>query len=109
MAKFSEAALKRFEDMMVVHLNKFFPRRTKGADESKVREFIRHGVKRAASYNIKAKRDVSRYIDLMMTFGADFDTNKQIPWAGQILKTRNSPEARISVLLRTAQNHLRGV
>lgn len=107
-AKFSEAVLKQFEDMMVVHLKKFFPRRTTVAGEPKVREFIRYGVQRAASYNIKTKRDVSRYIDLMVSLGADFDKDKNIAWAGQILQTRNSPEARISVLLKTAQKHLRG-
>jgi len=108
LSKFSEVALKQFEDLMVAHLNKFFPRRTKAAGEPTVRKFIRYGVQRAASYNIKAKRHVSRYIDLMVSLGADFDKDKQVPWAGQILKTRNSPEARISVLLKTAQKHLRG-
>ena len=108
MQRFSEVALKSFEDMMVVHLNKFFPVRSKAAGEPKLRAFVRYGVKRAAAYNIKAKRDVSRYIDLMITLGADFDTNEQLPWAGEILRTRNSPEARISVLLKIAQKHLRG-
>lgn len=108
MQTLSEAARKGFDDMMVVHLKKFFPQRAKVAGEAKLREFIRSGVKRAATYNIKAKRDVSRYIDLMMTFGPDFDKDKQLPWAGEILKTRNSPELKISVLLKTAGKHLRG-
>jgi len=108
MRNFSEAALKQFEDMMVVHLNKFFPQRTKAAGEPTVRKFIRYGVQRAASYNIKAKRAVSRYIDLMMSFGADFDKSKRLPWAGEILRTRNSPEVRISTLLRNADRYLKG-
>lgn len=105
--KFSEAALKQFEDMMVPHLKRFFPKFSEAAGEPKVRVFIRYGVKRAASYQIMAKRDVSRYIDLMVVLGHDFDRDKQLPWAGQILRTRNSPDVRISVLLKTAQNHLR--
>ena len=92
---------------MVPHLKKFFPDFCEAAGEPKVREFIRYGVKRAASYQITAKRDVSRYIDLMVSLGADFDKDKQLPWAGEILRTRNSPDARISVLLKTAEKHLR--
>ncbi len=34
--------------------------------------------------------------------------DKRLPWAQEILRTRNSPEARVSVLLKTAQEHLRG-
>jgi len=108
MRVFSEVAVKRFEDMMVVHLNKFFPDRCNAATEPKVRELIRYGVKRAASYQITAERDVSRYIDLMIVLGNDFDHDKRLPWAQEILRTRNSPEARVSVLLKTAQEHLRG-
>ena len=106
--KLSETALKSFEEMMVVHLNKFFPDHCGAAGEPKVRELIRHGVKRAASYQITAKRDVSRYIDLMIVLGDDFDCDLRLPWAQEILRTRNSPEVRISVLLKTAQKHLGG-
>lgn len=108
MQVFTEAAVKRFEDLMVVHLNKFFPERSKAAGETNVREFIRYGVKRAAAHNITAKRDVSRYIDLMATFGSDFDTDEKLPWAREILATTNSSEVRMSVLLKTAQKHLQG-
>jgi hypothetical protein len=108
MKKFSEVAVKRFEDMMVVHLDKFFPGSFKATGEPKVRELIRYGIKRAASYKIQAERDVSRYIDLMMVLGADFDSDRRLPWAGEILRSRNNPEQRIAVLLRTAEKHLRG-
>jgi hypothetical protein len=108
MKRLSEAARMRFEDIMVVHLNKFFPERTQAAGEPKVRELIRYGIRRAGSYQIKAQRDVSRYIDLMIVLGSNFDSDKRLPWAGAILKTRNSPAQRISVLLKTAEKHLRG-
>lgn len=107
MEAFSEAALKRFEETMVAHLKKFFPDYCEAAGAPKVREFIRYGVKRAASYQITAERDVSRYVDLMVSLGADFDNDEQLPWAGEILRTRNSPEVRISILLKTAEEHLR--
>jgi hypothetical protein len=107
MRAFSEAALKRFEETMLAHLKKFFPDKYEAAGEPKVRKLIRYGIERAASYDITAQRDVSRYIDLMMTLGPDFDQDKQLPWAGQILRTRNKPEVRISILLKTAEKHLK--
>jgi hypothetical protein len=108
MEAFSEAALKDFEELMIPHLKKFFPEFCEAAGEQEVRKLIQHGVKRAASYQINAKCDVSRYIDLMVSLGADFDKDKNLPWAGEILKTRNSADARISVLLKTAAKHLKG-
>lgn len=39
---------------------------------------------------------------------ADFDKDKNHPWAGEILRTRNSADKRISVLLKTAAKHLKG-
>jgi len=103
---FSEAAMKSFEELMLPHLKKFFPAFCEATAEPKLKELIRYGVKRAASYQITAKRDVSRYIDLMVSLGTDFDKDKQLPWAGEILRTPNSPEVRISTLLKTAEKHL---
>jgi len=107
MKKFSEAAIRRFEDMMVVHLSRYFPNRCKAAGEPELRRAIRYGVKRAASYKIKAQPDVCRYIDLMMALGGDFDTDPKLPWASEILNAPTSQEQRISALLRTATQHLR--
>jgi hypothetical protein len=108
MEAFSEAALKDFEELMLPHLKKFFPDFCEAAGEAEVRKLIRHGVERAGSYQITAKRDVSRYIDLMASLGADFDKDQDLPWAGEILRTRNSADTRISILLKTAEKHLKG-
>ena len=107
MAVFAEVETKKFVDRMVIHLKKFFPKQCEAMGESQLRETIRHGIKQAASYNIKAQRDVSRYVDLMIVLGHDFDRDKRLPWVGEVLRTRNSADVRISVLLKTTQKHLR--
>jgi hypothetical protein len=43
----------------------------------------------------------------MIVLGHDFDRDKRLPWVGEVLRTRNSADVRISVLLKTAQKHLR--
>jgi hypothetical protein len=108
MAAFARAETKKFEDRMLIHLNKFFPRQCAALGEPKLRETIRDGIKRAAAYRITAERDVYKYIDLMVVFGHDFDTDKRFPWAGEILRKQKSPGAKINALHRAARKRLKG-
>ncbi len=91
MAAFSGAARQSFEDRMVVHLNRFFPAQCEALGESEVRIVISYGIRRAREYGVKAERDVCKYVDIMFTFGRDFDRNPEFPWAGIILKERSYP------------------
>lgn len=99
----SEPHLKAFEDRMVAHLKDSFTKQSKSLGEPKLREVIRHGIKQAALYGIGIERDVCQYVDLMMVWGADFDRDPNLPWAGQILRTRNDPSLKTSVLVETAK------
>lgn len=91
---------------MVAHLNDSFTRQAELLGEPKLREVIRHGIKRAAVYGITIERDVCKYVDLMMVWGLDFDQDQKLPWAGQILKTRNDPTLKTSVLVETAKEKI---
>jgi hypothetical protein len=106
LAVLSQPHVKRFEDWMLAHLKKFFPKESESAGESGLRETIQHGIKRAAVYGIVSERDVCKYIELMIVFGRDFDQDEKVPWAGQILRTRNSPGLKTSVLVETAHKKL---
>jgi hypothetical protein len=68
---------------------------------------VRHGIQRAKVYGIKSRRDVCKYIDLMIVFGRDFDTNKRTGWAREILKRPGKSEAKVKSLLATAKLRLR--
>lgn len=105
---FDEATLKDFVKLMEQHLKKFFPQFCEAAGGAVVKDYIRYGVKRAVSYQITAKRDVSRYIDLMVSLGRDFDRDPDLSWAGEILRTCNSADTKIKVLLMNAEKHLKG-
>ena len=85
MAVFREPAIEAFVDKMVVHLNKCFPDKCNAMDEPKLRELVKYGIQRAASYKISSERDVCKYVDLMMVFGQDFDQDLKLPWAAEIL------------------------
>ena len=108
MAAFSEVAAQKFEDQMLAHLKRCFPDELDSLGESKPRELIQHGVKRAASYGIRGQRDVCKYIDLMIDLGCDFDNDPQLIWASQILRNRElvDPTKRIARLQEAAIEYL---
>jgi hypothetical protein len=108
LAVLSQAQVKRFEDWMLAHLKTFFPKESELAGELELREKIQYGIKQASTYRITSERDVCKYIDLMMVLGRDFDRDKKLPWAAEILGTRNSPSVKTVVLVETAKKNLPG-
>ena len=106
---FSEVTARSFEDRMVRHLNKFFAERCEALGEGGVRDAIRHGIRRAADYDIRTERNVCKYIDLMFAFGRDYDTDAELPWAGLILNDPaiQGPTERIDRLYDRAIEHAR--
>ena len=107
MAMFRELEVQKFEDWTLGHLKKFFPRECDGMGEQKVRETIGYGIQRAAYHKITAKRDVAKYIDLMVVFGRNFDTDRRTKWAGDILRQGGYSGTRMEALRRAAKLHLK--
>jgi hypothetical protein len=103
----SEAEVEKFEDWMLVHLSQFFARQCAAAGDERLRAMVRYGIKRAAAYRITARSDVAKYIDLMVVFGRDFDTDKRLRWAGEILRKRRNSRVRMYQLLQAAKVSLR--
>lgn len=106
-AVFSQMEVRKFEDWMVAHLSKFFARQCRSIGESKLLETIRYGIQRAAFYGLTAKRDVCKYIDVMIALGRDFDTDVRFPWVPRILSRQTTPDTRAQSLLNAAISHLR--
>ena len=107
LAEFSRVEVQKFKSWMLVHLNKFFPRECQSEGETQLRETIQYGIKRAASYGITSKQDVCKFIDLMVLFGRNFDTETRSRWAGEILGKPGNPSAKMISLFREAKSHLR--
>ncbi|HEY1220085.1 MAG: hypothetical protein ABSE42_09955 [Bryobacteraceae bacterium] len=106
-AVLSQWEVQKFEDRTLVHLQKFFPRQCAALGERRLRESIQYGIRRAANYGITARRDVCKYIDLMIVFGRDFDADKRFRWAGEILRGRGHPGTRMQALIMQAKLRLR--
>jgi hypothetical protein len=99
---------KDFEDRMVAHIRKFFPKHYEELKEENTRLLVDHEIDRAKSWGIVAERDVCKYIDLSLVFGPDFDTDGKQPWAAEILtdKRIDDPTHRTDKLFRTGLTRL---
>jgi hypothetical protein len=101
---FRQHALRRFENEMVVHLQRLFPRLSEKVGNPGLRQVIQHGVGRAREYGIVRKRDVGRYIAVMLMFGPNFDQKKTSGHLRMVLRDPRfqSSEARTGALCKAA-------
>lgn len=84
---FRTAALAAFEDEMVLHLGTFSPPLFAATGEQQIRKAIRLGISRAADYGFDHQGPVRLYLEMMLLFGSDFDTDPQYLWVSEILTT----------------------
>jgi hypothetical protein len=103
-AAFRSANLKHYEDQMFAHLKKYFPKQCDAQSEMATREGIQFGIERAAVYGIVSRCDVCMFIEVMFTFGHDFDRNPKYSWAANILinQTITDPSVKIRELYHMA-------
>jgi len=108
MEALSRGVLATYEDNVVAHAWRAFPERCEALGEAGTREMAQHGMIRAPMYGIVGERDVCRYIDLMFALGRDFDLDRHLPWAHEILHNQAwSPHRRLTRLCDRAIEHLR--
>lgn len=105
---FSDAMIRSFDERMFVHLHKFFPKRCQVLGDSEVRAWIKAGIAESAEYDIVAERDVSKYLNLMFTFGRDFAKSAETPWAyGILADALAKPAEKIDRLYAAAKNQMK--
>jgi hypothetical protein len=75
MGALGQAARRRFEDRMVEHFGEFAPALARAAGEEHLRKAIHLGISRAGSYGLTHQGPVRLYLELMLLFGSDFDTD----------------------------------
>lgn len=78
---FEKAAWTSFENEMVQYMLGFAPRLAAVAGEENVRKLVRTGLERAKGYKLGLRGPMRFYLELMASFGSDFDTDPAIPWA----------------------------
>lgn len=82
---FEQAALRKFEDEMVVHSRDFSPKLCEVLGEEQLRVALRQAMARADGYGFTYRGPIRLFIEMMFLFGSKFDTDPQYPWAAKIL------------------------
>ena len=101
---FQKVASQNFENRVLSHIKKCFPKQMGTLGEPGTRDLIRYGIQRSASYRFRKQPDICKYIDIMVVFGRDFDRDPQLPWASAVLNDLSlpGPSVRASELHKAA-------
>ena len=97
---FADVEVRKFEDWTVRHIRTFFPNAASGWNDEEIGELIRYGLERALAHGIRSRSGVCKYIDLMVAFGRDFDTDPGCPWAESALRDWHSESGKVEALFR---------
>jgi len=98
-------ALDDFIDEMMLHVHEYFPKESMALGIEAVRARIEDGITRAEAHGVTSPRAVCKYINMIMTFGPDFDTHPDTaPWVRPILVDPEVPDgtARMDILSEKA-------
>jgi hypothetical protein len=80
------AAWDAFSEEMVEHLHQFAPQHCRVIGRPRVRRVVDHGIGRAKQYGFTNRGPLRFYLEMMVLFGSDFDTDPQCPaWLPEIL------------------------
>ncbi len=99
---FEDRMQQLFEERMTTHLKEYFPQETASLTDVDLLQIVRYGVARAGSYGFLSEADVCRYLNLMLTFGRDFDVDSRLDWVQDILQYEDEPERKMKRLYATA-------
>jgi len=95
-----------FEERLARHLVRFFPEKVESLAGGELQTFIRQGSARSAAYGLDTERDICKYLGLMCIFGRDFDSDRRLPWAAEILrKPFRTSRSKMNRLMELALAH----
>ena len=85
---FEQSARARSHGRLLLHARSFSPLITKPLDDDTMRRLVEKSVAKANRYRMFDHGYVTFYLELMLSLGSDFDTDPQISWAGEALRSR---------------------
>ncbi len=86
MEVFSQIMLDRFADQATKSLKSNFDTLTNKIPDPELHTMVHAGITRARTYGITYEKDVLQYLEYLIRFGADFDTDPTFSGIHEILK-----------------------
>ncbi len=74
-------ALAQYRRNLETHLMKNFKDQCEKLGKEGISDAIDHAMDHAKHYGIKSGKDLCLYVNLMFTFGRDFDSDQDLTWA----------------------------
>jgi len=93
---------RRFRVQLAAHLVECFPERCRELGEAQLDEEIRRGIGRARAHGFVGERDLCKYMNLVFTFGRDFDRDAALSWASELLELGCLPSQKMDRLYQKA-------
>lgn len=105
----SYLARERFVQRMEAHVRQYFPEDTGALEPDALRAVVEQGIERAEKHGFTADRDITRYLNLMFTFGREFDRDPSLGWATRLFarKGRLKPGSLMNKLYIQGLRHER--
>ncbi|HEX5747841.1 MAG TPA: hypothetical protein VFZ09_16475 [Archangium sp.] len=88
MREMGKALQQRFELGAVDYLRTNFADWSELKPDAELFNLIRLAINRARTYGITIEADVLRYLDYMVIYSQEFDTEPATSWAGEILRAQ---------------------
>lgn len=86
MKLFEQAALRQFEEEMMIHSKSFSARLCEVIGDEQLRVALRSAMTKADGYGFTNRGPLRLYIEMMFLCGSAFDTDPQYPALGQVLR-----------------------
>ena len=84
--KLGQIEAERFVTRMMDHARRFFGEQTRKLGDDELRKWVKDGISRADTHGFVTQRDLCHFLNLMFTFGRDFDApGTEHTWATRIL------------------------
>lgn len=91
--KLESYALENYITELVAHCDECYPHLRKTMGEEKLRHALKSGVDKAEQSGFTQRGPVQFYIDMLIAFGAGFETDPQYPWIRESLEsTKQRPQ-----------------
>jgi hypothetical protein len=76
----------RLHHELAVHARQFFPDECAAMSDEELLQRMRSSAEAAARWGLRSPRDVCRFANLSMLFGAGFDSNPRLKWIYEMLR-----------------------
>lgn len=98
----AEYSRKNAEDRMVRKFFQRYPDDCEQMGEEALRRRIQRGMKKSDHYGLTSAQHVAQFIDMMFTWGDNFDASPKLPWASKALSANVEADVKMRQLAMNA-------